>query len=122
MHHNCGSAPVRKRSGPTAIERKAFFNVRSISITAAHPSVCETRGLGLLRAIDLAADAGFGPADLLAAARERGLLLVRGGERAVRLLPPLTVTDDDIHDALAALDEALATLESTLHPKGKDTK
>ena len=87
------------------------------AIAAAHPSVRETRGLGLLRAIDLAPGAPFGPADLITGARERGLLLVRGGERAVRLLPPLTVTDHDIHDALAALDAALASLESTLHPK-----
>jgi acetylornithine/succinyldiaminopimelate/putrescine aminotransferase len=92
------------------------------ALTAAHPSVRETRGLGLLRAIDMAADAPFGPADVLNAARERGLLLVRGGDRAVRLLPPLTVTDHDIHYALAALDDALSALESTLHPQGKDTK
>ncbi len=90
------------------------------AIAAKHPSVRETRGLGLLRAIDLATDALFGPADLLGAARERGLLLVRGGERAVRLLPPLTVTNHDIHDALAALDDALATLESTHPLQGKD--
>ena len=83
------------------------------AIAAKHPSVREARGLGLLRAIDLAPDACFGPVELLVAARERGLLLVRGGERAVRLLPPLTVTDEDIHAALAVLDDALATLEST---------
>jgi predicted acetylornithine/succinylornithine family transaminase len=80
------------------------------ALAAKHDAVREARGLGLLRAIDLAPGAGFGPAELLVAARERGLLLVRGGERAVRLLPPLTVTDEDIHDALAALDEALASL------------
>jgi acetylornithine/succinyldiaminopimelate/putrescine aminotransferase len=88
------------------------------AIAAKHPSVREARGLGLLRAIDLAADAGFGPAELLAAARERGLLLVRGGDRAVRLLPPLTVNDDDISLAMTALDGALTALESI----GKDAK
>jgi acetylornithine/N-succinyldiaminopimelate aminotransferase len=81
------------------------------AVAAMHPSVREARGLGLLRAIDLAADAPFGPAELVAAAREEGLLLVRGGDRALRLLPPLTVTDDDIQTALAALDRALASLE-----------
>ncbi len=82
------------------------------ALAAKHPSVRESRGLGLLRAIDLAPEAPFGPPELLAAARERGLLLVRGGERAVRLLPPLTVTNDDITNALAMLDAALAALES----------
>jgi predicted acetylornithine/succinylornithine family transaminase len=83
------------------------------ALAAKHPSVREARGLGLLRAIDLSADAGFGAPELVAAARERGLLLIRGGERAVRLLPPLTVTDDEIHDALTRLDASLAALEST---------
>ena len=45
-------------------------------------------------------------------ARE-GLLLVRGGERAVRLLPPLTVTHGArSHEALERLDRALTTLEA----------
>jgi acetylornithine/N-succinyldiaminopimelate aminotransferase len=83
------------------------------AIAAKHAAVREARGMGLLRAIDLSPTAPFGPPELLAAARERGLLVVRGGERAVRLLPPLTVTDDDIHAALAALDQALAALSQT---------
>ncbi len=80
------------------------------AVAAKHPSVREVRGLGLLRAVDLAATAPFGAAQLVAAAREQGLLLVRGGERAVRFLPPLTVTDDEITEALGALDRALAAL------------
>ncbi len=83
------------------------------AIAAAHPSVHEARGMGLLRAVDLDPAAGFGAPELVAAARGRGLLLVRGGERAVRLLPPLTVTNDDIHDALATLDASLAALEAS---------
>jgi predicted acetylornithine/succinylornithine family transaminase len=82
-------------------------------IAAKHASVREARGLGLLRAIDLASGAGFGAPELVAAARERGLLLVRGGERAVRLLPPLTVTHDEIQEALTKLDASLAALELT---------
>lgn len=83
------------------------------ALAARHPSVRETRGLGLLRAVDLDPAAPFGPAELVATARERGLLLVRGGERAVRLLPPLTVSIDDISQALATLDASLSALEST---------
>ena len=86
---------------------------RGLALLAArHPSVREARGLGLLRAVDLDPAAGFGAPELVSAARERGLLLVRGGERAVRLLPPLTVTHDEIHEALATLDASLAALES----------
>ncbi|MFN8586634.1 MAG: aspartate aminotransferase family protein [Candidatus Eisenbacteria bacterium] len=88
------------------------------ALAARHPSVREVRGLGLLRAVDLSADAGFGPADLAAAAREQGLLLVRGGERALRLLPPLTVTNEELSEALARLDAALTVLETRAAHKG----
>jgi predicted acetylornithine/succinylornithine family transaminase len=78
------------------------------ALAAKHAAVREARGLGLLRAIDLAPGT-FEPAALVAAAREAGLLLVRGGERAVRVLPPLTVTDAEIDDGLGRLDAALAS-------------
>ena len=81
------------------------------ALAAAHASVREVRGLGLLRALDLSEAAPFGAPELITAARAEGLLLVRGGERAVRLLPPLTVTDDELAEALAALDRALTALE-----------
>jgi len=79
------------------------------AFTAKHAAVREARGIGLLRAIDLAPGTIEAPA-LVAAAREAGLLLVRGGERAVRVLPPLTATDTEIDEGLARLDAALASL------------
>ena len=82
------------------------------AIAAKHATVREARGLGLLRAVDLGPTAPFGAPQLLAAAREQGLLLVRGGERAVRLLPPLNVTHDEIAEALGALDRALTDLQN----------
>ena len=65
-----------------------------------------------MRAIDLAPDAGFDAPALIAAARVQGLLLIRAGERALRLLPPLNVTDEEIDEALAKLDAALTQLKS----------
>jgi len=77
-----------------------------------HASLGEARGLGLLRAVEVRANAGYDAPALVAAAREEGLLLVRGGERAVRLLPPLNVTAAEIEDAIQRLDRALTTLET----------
>jgi len=77
------------------------------ALAAKHAAVREARGMGLLRAIDLAPGTIEPPA-LVAAARDAGLLLVRGGERAVRLLPPLTVTDAEIDEGLERLGSALA--------------
>lgn len=44
------------------------------------------------------------------AARAEGLLLVAAGDNVVRLLPPLTIGDDDVDAAMERLDRALASL------------
>lgn len=78
-----------------------------------HPSLAGERGLGLLRAVEVAAGAPYDAPALVRAAREHGLLLVRGGERAVRLLSPLNVTSKEIAEAIELLDRTLTQLEST---------
>jgi acetylornithine/N-succinyldiaminopimelate aminotransferase len=84
-----------------------------LALVTRHRSLTEARGLGLLTAIEIAADAPFDAPALVARAREEGLLLVRGGERAVRLLPPLNVTEVEISRALERLETALTRLETT---------
>jgi len=130
--HGCtfGGGPVAAAAGLAVLERvskPAFLAaVRARArrlhtglahIVANHAAVGEARGLGLLAAIELAADAPFAPPALVAACRNHGLLLVRGGDRAVRLLPPLTVTPAEIDLALARLDAALTTLATQATPK-----
>ena len=125
--HGCtfGGNPVAATAALWALDQvlaEGFLtHVRAASVRLAaglealaqkHPSIHEARGLGLLRAIDLAPDAGFDAPALIAAARDKGLLLVRGGDRALRLLPPLNVTNDEIDEALAKLDAALEHLTS----------
>jgi acetylornithine/N-succinyldiaminopimelate aminotransferase len=74
-------------------------------------SLAEARGLGLLTAVELAPSASFDPPALVKAARKHGLLVVRGGDRAVRLLPPLTVSRAEIAEAVERLEQAVAELE-----------
>ena len=81
------------------------------SLVAKHASLAQANGLGLLRAVEIQAEASFAPADLVKAALRHGLLLVRGGERAVRLLPPLTVTSPELALAIERLEAALSHLE-----------
>jgi acetylornithine/N-succinyldiaminopimelate aminotransferase len=123
--HGCtfGGSPVAATAGNwvlSRINRPGFLaRVRKRgkelgagleALAKRHPTLGEVRGLGLLRAIEIQPDAGFDPAGLVKAAMAQGLLLVRGGERAVRLLPPLTVTPAEIQEALQRLDAALAAL------------
>ncbi len=126
--HGCtfGGGPVATIAGAFVLSRvnkkSLLGRVRSRgrelgatldALVTRHPSLKEARGLGLLRAIEVKPDASYGPADLVQAARKEKLLLIRGGERAVRLLPPLTVSSEEIAEAVARLDRALTTLEHT---------
>ena len=82
-----------------------------------HAVVAEARGLGLLQAIELTKDSGLEPRAVLAAAREEGLLVGRGGERAIRLLPPLNVTAEEIQEAVQKLDAALRRAQKNAQEK-----
>jgi len=63
------------------------------------PGVESVRGRGLLIGVETAAPA----ADVVAAAREEGLLVLTAGENVVRLAPPLTVGPDEVAAALEIL-------------------
>ncbi|MGH7529616.1 MAG: aspartate aminotransferase family protein [Gemmatimonadales bacterium] len=74
---------------------------------AAHaPRVREVRGRGLMWGIELAN--GEPAAPLVAAARERHLLVLGAGPNVIRLLPPLVVRREEIARATAVLGEILA--------------
>ncbi|RUL56504.1 acetylornithine transaminase [Lysinibacillus antri] len=61
------------------------------------------RGKGLLLGIDC----GTEVASLVAKAEEEGLLLVAAGPQVLRLLPPLTVTNEEIDEAVEILNKIL---------------
>ena len=76
------------------------------------PGVIEVRGLGLLIGVELAAagPAGAGvAAEVAAAALRRGLLVLPAGERGevVELLPPITLTEEQLDHAVEALVSAI---------------
>ncbi|MGO8692215.1 MAG: aspartate aminotransferase family protein [Rectinemataceae bacterium] len=67
-----------------------------------HPLVKEVRGRGLMIGIAVT----IKPDRIKELCMERGLLVLTAGEDAVRLLPPLVITDGDIDRGLALLREA----------------
>jgi acetylornithine/succinyldiaminopimelate/putrescine aminotransferase len=69
--------------------------------------VIDVRGRGLLVAIEFNQDIG---ASLLAACLERGLLVNRVKPNALRLMPPLTIGNDEVDEALGILDKALSSI------------
>jgi acetylornithine/N-succinyldiaminopimelate aminotransferase len=81
-----------------------------------HPLLCQgERGMGLLRALVL--KDGIQARDLLAPAREHGLLVTAAGASAVRFTPPLIVSEADVDEAVAKMDATLTTFSKTLGPR-----
>lgn len=71
------------------------------------------RGEGLMLGLQLKAEAfpnGVGP--FVEAARKQHLLTVGAGQNVVRLLPPLTITQDEANMAIDRLSAAFADLQS----------
>ncbi len=73
------------------------------------PAVTEVRGRGLLLAVGLASEAAVA---VVAACRERGLLVNNVRPDRIRLMPALIVTDDEIDRACDILEEAIRSATS----------
>jgi len=71
-----------------------------------YDQLLEVRGEGLMVGLVLDVPAK----ELVAKCREMGLLTCTAGERVVRFVPPLTVKDDELDEAMDILDEALEML------------
>jgi 4-aminobutyrate aminotransferase-like enzyme len=100
-------------SAPSFRERAeqiaATLHVRLDELAARHAIVGEVRGLGAMLALELAERSGDAAKAVTTAARERGLVLLSCGlyGNVIRLLPPLSATDDEVERGLTILDEAL---------------
>ena len=61
------------------------------------------RGAGLMWGFDAVEPAG----DIIARAREAGLLLVSAGEHTIRILPPLVISQEELGRGVAILEQVL---------------
>lgn len=71
------------------------------------PVVNEVRGRGMLLAVGLTRDIS---ADIVDACRERGLLVNNVRPNAIRLMPPLNTSDDEIDRACDIIEEAIVAV------------
>jgi len=74
------------------------------ALASRRPKVKDVRGVGLMWGIELAEPA----APVIAAARERGLLVVSAGPTVIRIVPPLVISAEDLARGVAILDGVLA--------------
>jgi len=97
------------------LEHGLMAHIRRVSATlfaglnalkSRHAAIVDVRGAGLIAGLEFASDA----APLVTAALERGLLVNRTATTVIRLLPPYIVTEQDLNEGLALLDDAIASL------------
>ncbi|KAL2818303.1 pyridoxal phosphate-dependent transferase [Aspergillus granulosus] len=68
--------------------------------------VSEVRGRGLILGLQLSESFAPRAAEIVTAARERGMLIITAGEGCLRFVPPLTVTEEQLKTALRILEQA----------------
>jgi 4-aminobutyrate aminotransferase len=78
-------------------------------LASRHEDIGEVRGLGSMLALELAQRSADRAKEITAAAREQGLLLLSCGlyGNVIRLLPPVTATDEELERGLGILEESL---------------
>jgi acetylornithine/N-succinyldiaminopimelate aminotransferase len=90
------------RSGLLLMQKLAALRDR-------HPHVFEEiRGEGLMLGLKL----GVPNTDFAVAARDAHLLVIPAGDNVVRLLPPLTIGEAEIDEAIRRLDQAASGFEA----------
>ncbi|MDX6719772.1 MAG: acetylornithine/N-succinyldiaminopimelate aminotransferase [Solirubrobacteraceae bacterium] len=92
---------------PVLLARVRALGARLTAELARLPGVGEVRGRGLMIALELTA--GGAPALVRRALLEQRLVLNATGPTTVRLLPPLTIADGDVDEALARLRVVLGS-------------
>ncbi len=86
-----------------------LLHKRLDEIAERRPIVGEVRGLGAMLALELVERNAAAAKRVVTHARERGLILLSCGldGNVIRLLPPLSATDDELERGLSILEEAL---------------
>jgi 4-aminobutyrate aminotransferase len=86
-----------------------ILRARLDEIAAKHAIVGEVRGLGAMLALEFVEQSADTAKAVTAAAFEKGLILLSCGlyGNVIRLLPPLSATDEELEQGLTILEEAL---------------
>lgn len=92
------------------VTRKASLMRQKLEgLVASNPDVFDTvRGTGLMLGIKCKAT----NSDVVAAGYRHEVITVPAADNVIRLLPPLTITDEDLSEAVSRLDQAAKSLQS----------
>jgi acetylornithine aminotransferase len=92
-------------------EKSAHFVSGLQALAKKYPGLIqEVRGRGLILGAQLSPEYADKAADIVTAARERGLLIITAASGCIRFVPALTVTEEQIKTGLGILDQAFAAV------------
>ena len=72
-----------------------------------HPNIFAIRGLGMMIGIETS----ISLSRIVEAARQKGLIILTAGENVIRLLPPLTISREEIQQGIAILKEVFSQVD-----------
>jgi acetylornithine/N-succinyldiaminopimelate aminotransferase len=79
------------------------------ALVAGHPDLFDSvRGQGLMIGVKMKTPS----ADFIAAARANGLIVLPAGDNVVRLLPPLTLSEDEAREGMELLNKTASQLDA----------
>ena len=110
-----GAAVMDEMTKPGFLEdvrqKSGFLRQKLEGLVAAHPDIFEgVRGAGLMLGLKCKAL----NTDIVAAGYEAQILTVPAGDNVVRILPALTITEDEIAEGVARLDTAASALSQKI--------
>jgi acetylornithine/N-succinyldiaminopimelate aminotransferase len=87
----------------------AYLHRKLLALQASHMCVVEVRGMGLLLAIEFSHDIA---AEVVTACNDAGLLVNAVRPNVIRLMPPLTVSAEEIEQGIEKLDAVLSAVST----------
>jgi len=88
-----------------------YLNQQLGALVAGHPEIFESvRGQGMMLGLKMRVPNG----DFITAARDAGLVVLPAGDNVVRLLPPLTLSENEAREGVALMGKAASTLEAAV--------
>jgi 4-aminobutyrate aminotransferase len=99
-------------SGANAARIGDYFQKQLKALAGRYPVIGEVRGKGLMIGMELVKDAHRAPAGelcdaLITRSFHNGLILLSCGQSTVRFMPPLTIEEADVDEAVQLLDRSL---------------
>ena len=84
-------------------EKGDYLKTKLEALKKDHASVKEVRGMGLMIGVEIDTDLS----EIVAKAMDKGLLIITAGTNAIRFVPPLVITNEQIDQAVAIFAECL---------------